>query len=69
MSDAAHARAARPRSPMAPPRSFLWTRRIVLALLAGFVLLPVYVMVSSSLKPLEDVSGKFEWIPSGLTLR
>ena len=69
MSDAAHARAARPRSPMAPPRSFLWTRRIVLALLAGFVLLPVYVMVSSSLKPLEDVSGKFEWIPSGLTIR
>ncbi|MFJ7066046.1 carbohydrate ABC transporter permease [Streptomyces sp. NPDC101115] len=52
-----------------PPRSFLWTRRIVLALLTGFVLLPVYVMVSSSLKPLEDVSGKFRWWPSGLTLR
>ncbi len=59
----------RPRSPMAAPRSFLWSRRIFLTLLTGFVLLPVYVMVSSSLKPLEDVSGKFQWIPSGLTLR
>ncbi|MFD0367071.1 carbohydrate ABC transporter permease [Streptomyces sp. NPDC127114] len=52
-----------------PSRSFLWTRRIVLSLLTAFVLLPVYVMVSSSLKPLEDVSGKFRWWPSGLTLR
>ncbi|MFD5328376.1 carbohydrate ABC transporter permease [Streptomyces sp. NPDC127092] len=52
-----------------PPASFLWTRRILLTLLTGFVLLPVYVMVSSSLKPLEDVSGKFRWWPSGLTLR
>lgn len=59
----------RPRSPMAAPRSFLWSRRIFLTLLTGFVLLPVYVMVSSSLKPLADVSGKFRWIPSGLTLR
>ncbi|MFJ9822911.1 carbohydrate ABC transporter permease [Streptomyces sp. NPDC101160] len=56
-------------SPSAPPRSFLWTRRVLLALLTGFVLLPVYVMVSSSLKPLADVSGTFRWWPSGLTLR
>lgn len=68
MSEHASRRAA-PRSPMAAPRSFLWTRRIFLTLLTAFVVLPVYVMVSSSLKPLEDVSGKFEWIPSGLTLR
>ncbi|WP_299532149.1 carbohydrate ABC transporter permease [uncultured Streptomyces sp.] len=54
---------------MAPPASFLWTRRVVLTLLAGFVALPVFVMVSSSLKPLEDVTGKFRWIPSGLTVR
>ncbi|GAA5205716.1 carbohydrate ABC transporter permease [Streptomyces thinghirensis] len=59
----------RPRSPMAAPRSFLWSRRVFLSLLTVFVLLPVYVMISSSLKPLEDVSGKFEWIPSGLTVR
>lgn len=57
------------RSPMAAPRSFLWTRRVVLTLLAGFVLLPVYVMISSSLKPLQDVSGKFRWIPRGLTVQ
>lgn len=57
------------RSPMAAPQSFLWSRRIFLTLLAGFVLLPVYVMISSSLKPLEDVSGKFQWIPTGLTVR
>ncbi|WP_345595377.1 carbohydrate ABC transporter permease [Streptomyces marokkonensis] len=54
---------------MAAPRSFLWSRRIFLSLLTVFVLLPVYVMISSSLKPLEDVSGKFTWIPSGLTVR
>lgn len=66
---AAGPRRRAPRSPMAAPRSFLWTRRIVLTLLTGFVLLPVYVMLSSSLKPLSDVSGKFRWIPSGLTVR
>jgi multiple sugar transport system permease protein len=54
---------------MSAPRSFLWSRRIFLTLLTVFVLLPVYVMISSSLKPLEDVSGKFAWIPSGLTIR
>ncbi|MFS4110132.1 carbohydrate ABC transporter permease, partial [Streptomyces sp. PD-S100-1] len=64
------AAAARPaRSPMAPPRSFHWSRRIFLTLLTAFVLVPVYVMVSSSLKPLQDVSGKFRWLPSGLTIR
>lgn len=68
MPEATHARTTRPRSPMAAPRSFLWTRRILLTLLTTFVVLPVYVMVSSSMKPLEDVSGKFEWIPSHFTL-
>jgi multiple sugar transport system permease protein len=56
------------RSPTAPPRSFVWTRRIVLTLLTLFALLPVYVMASSSLKPLEDVSGTFRWIPDRLTV-
>ncbi len=58
-----------PRSPMAPPRSFLWSRRIFLTLLTGFVLVPVYVMVSSSLKPLADVTGAFRWLPTELTVR
>ncbi|MCU7825488.1 carbohydrate ABC transporter permease [Kitasatospora sp. DSM 101779] len=52
-----------------PPASFRWTRRIVLALLAVFTLVPVGVMVSSSLKPLQDVQGPFRWIPSTLTVR
>ncbi|GAA2217827.1 carbohydrate ABC transporter permease [Streptomyces aculeolatus] len=56
-------------SPTAPPRSFVWTRRIVLTLLTVFAVTPVYVMLSSSLKPLEDVTGSFQWIPSGLTIR
>lgn len=56
-------------SPMAQPKSFLWTRRIVLTLLLAFVLTPVYVMLSSSLKNLQDVQGSFKWIPKGLTFR
>ncbi|MEV6548225.1 carbohydrate ABC transporter permease [Streptomyces sp. NPDC051597] len=56
-------------SPTAPPRSFFLARRVFLTLLTGFVLLPVYVMASSSLKPLKDVSGRFRWLPSGLTVR
>ncbi len=65
----APAAAAPRRSPTAPPRSFLWTRRIFLTVLTVFVAVPVYVMVSSSLKPLQDVSGEFRWLPSGLTVR
>jgi multiple sugar transport system permease protein len=56
------------RAPLAPPRSFIWTRRIVLTLLAIFAVLPVYVMVSSSLKPLQDVTGTFHWIPAHVTI-
>jgi multiple sugar transport system permease protein len=57
------------RSPMARPRSFIWTRRIVLTLLTVFAVLPIYVMVSSSLKPLQDVTGSFSWIPAPITIR
>jgi multiple sugar transport system permease protein len=52
-----------------PPASFRWIRRIVLALLTAFTLTPVLVMLSSSLKPLQDVQGPFRWIPSTLTFR
>ncbi|MEV6263874.1 carbohydrate ABC transporter permease [Streptomyces sp. NPDC051784] len=69
MSSTTAPRGRAPRSPMASPRSFIWARRAFLTVLAVFVLLPVYVMISSSLKPLEDVSGKFQWIPSSLTIR
>src|ERR1044072_4258009 len=57
------------RSPMAPPRSFLWTRRILLTVLTAFALIPLYAMLSSSLKPLQEVQGPFDWIPHGLTVR
>jgi len=57
------------RSPMALPRSYRWVRRIGLTLLALFTLVPLYVMLSSSLKPLQDVQGTFRWIPSTWTIR
>ncbi|WP_448316118.1 carbohydrate ABC transporter permease [Streptomyces sp. CO7] len=60
--------ASAPRSPMAAPRSFVWSRRVFLTLLTVFVAVPVYVMLSSSLKPLQDVSGEFRWLPGDLTL-
>ena len=56
------------RAPLAPPRSFLWTRRIVLGLLAAFTALPLYVMITSSLKPLVDVEAAFRWIPTRITV-
>ncbi len=57
------------RSPTAPPVSFLWTRRIVLTLLTVFAVLPVWTMLSSSLKPLKEVQSSFGWLPHHLTLR
>jgi multiple sugar transport system permease protein len=41
-----------------------WARRVVLTLLALFVLIPLYAMVSSALKPLNDVQAAFTWLPS-----
>jgi multiple sugar transport system permease protein len=54
---------------MSEPAWFQWTRRIGLTVIAVFVLVPLYVMVSSSLKPLQDVQGDFTWWPSHLTFR
>ena len=34
-----------------------------------FVCSPLYVMVTPSLKPLQDVQGEFTWLPGDLTLR
>ncbi|SEM06050.1 carbohydrate ABC transporter permease [Streptacidiphilus jiangxiensis] len=58
-----------PRSPLAPPVSFVWTRRIALSALGIFTFLPLWVMVSGSLKPLRDVQAAWSWIPTNLTLR
>ena len=56
------------RRPTAPPNSFLWTRRICLTVLVAFTTLPLYVMITSSIKPLVDVESSFRWIPSRVTL-
>jgi multiple sugar transport system permease protein len=45
------------------------TRTIVLVLLSAFTVAPIYVMVSSSLKPLVDVQNQFTWIPTELTIQ
>ncbi|HEY2672125.1 MAG TPA: carbohydrate ABC transporter permease [Rugosimonospora sp.] len=45
------------------------TRVVVLTAFALFTLIPIYVMLTSGLKPLRDVQGPFRWIPSHLTLR
>lgn len=54
---------------MLEPRWLPWARRVVLTLLAAFTLLPVYVMVTSAVKPLKDVQGAFHWIPTTVTFR
>jgi multiple sugar transport system permease protein len=54
---------------MREPRWLKVVRPVVLTLLAVFTLTPIYVMLSSSVKPLVDVQGSFRWIPSRFTLR
>lgn len=46
-----------------------WARRIILTFLTLFTVLPLYVMVVSSIKPLQDVQGAFTWLPSHVTLK
>ena len=40
-----------------------------LAFLSIVVLVPLYVVVTTSLKPLADVQGAFTWIPSNFTIK
>ena len=54
---------------MHEPTWLQWTRRVGLTLLALFALLPVYVMISSSLKSLADVQASFAWFPTHLTIQ
>ncbi len=54
---------------MREPTWFRWTRRVGLVVLLAFTLLPIYVMVTSALKPLGDVQGTFSWFPTHLTLQ
>lgn len=51
------------------PHWFRWVRRAGLTFFALIVLLPLYVIVTSALKPLRDVQQEFRWLPTELTLR
>ncbi|MUL41734.1 carbohydrate ABC transporter permease [Streptomonospora sp. PA3] len=48
---------------------FRWFRRITLTFLTVFTVMPLYVLVVTSVKPLEDVRGLFTWLPDRLTFR
>jgi multiple sugar transport system permease protein len=48
-------------------RAFKVFRVVVVAVLAVFTILPLYVMITTSMKPLQDVSGAFSWWPSHIT--
>jgi multiple sugar transport system permease protein len=47
-------------------RVFRW---VVIVFLTVFTVVPLYVMITSSLKPLSDVRGAFTWWPSNLTIQ
>lgn len=53
---------------MIETRNFRILRNVVLTVLSLWVAVPLYVVVSTSLKPLKDVSGLFTWIPREITL-
>ena len=53
---------------MHEPRSFRVFRVVVVGVLALFTSVPLYVMVTSSLKPLGDVQGDFTWWPKNPTI-
>jgi len=46
-----------------------WFRVVVLLFLSIFTAAPIYVMITSALKPLGDVQGNFTWWPSNLTIQ
>jgi len=49
--------------------SFRVFRWIVLVPLTLFVVVPLWVMVTSALKPLKDVQGPFQWWPQNVTIQ
>jgi multiple sugar transport system permease protein len=50
-------------------RSYRLVRAVGLSFLFLFTVLPLYVMLSTSIKPLADVQDDFHWLPSTITLR
>jgi multiple sugar transport system permease protein len=45
-----------------------WVRRVCLTLIAIFTLLPVLIILDTSVKPLTEVQNAFTWIPEHFTL-
>ncbi|MDF8264955.1 carbohydrate ABC transporter permease [Luteipulveratus flavus] len=54
---------------MREPVSFRVFRWVVVLVLGAFTLIPLYVLLSSSLKPLGEVQGEFRWWPEHPTFR
>lgn len=54
---------------MIETRGFRILRAFGLVFLTAIVVLPLYVVLVTSIKPLSDVSGTFAWWPSTLTLQ
>jgi multiple sugar transport system permease protein len=52
---------------MRDTKGFKIYRAVVLVVLGVFTIIPLYVMLTSSLKPLSDVQGAFSWWPTHLT--
>jgi multiple sugar transport system permease protein len=50
-------------------RSYRAVRAVGLSFLLVFTVLPLYVMLSTSVKPISDVRDDFRWLPSTITLR
>ena len=44
-------------------------RTIVIVVLSIFVVFPLYVMITSSVKPLADVQSTWTWWPSTFTIQ
>lgn len=53
---------------MREPRWFQVVRVVGLTALTLFTIVPLYVMVTSALKPLADVQDAFRWIPTTVTV-
>ncbi|GAB2982016.1 carbohydrate ABC transporter permease [Frigoribacterium salinisoli] len=53
---------------MIETRGFKVFRFFGLAFLSFVVLVPLYVVLTTSIKPLADVQGLFQWIPSRVTI-
>ena len=48
---------------------FRVARVIVLGLLCLYVLFPMYIAVTTSMTPFNELSTSFSWLPTQLTLR